>query len=174
MNLTIIQQLLAPVVMISACGLLCLALFNRLATIVARIRQFNRERLDQNLRRRGAAIAAQRAMTLLGSALERQIPRMLHRARLIHRALIGLVSCVICMLISSLGIGLAHLEPAVLSVAIGCFVLGIGCMLGGMSVALRELTISLADVELEARVLDELPPPSESERGELLERKGTA
>lgn len=41
-----IQLLVAPVVMISAAGLVCLALYNRLATIVGRIRAIHKEEID--------------------------------------------------------------------------------------------------------------------------------
>ena len=36
----------APVVLISANGLICLALYNRLAVVVGRVRSFSRERFD--------------------------------------------------------------------------------------------------------------------------------
>ena len=166
MNLSVIQQLLAPIVMISSSGLLCLALFSRLTTIVSRIRQFNRERLEHAIRQRGAEETVRRALELHSTALEKQIPRMLARARLIHKALMCLVTCVICMLVSSLTIGLAMLAPAVLPAAIGCFVLGVGCMLLGMAIALRELTVSLGEVELEAHALEGLPAPGRDEAGE--------
>ena len=35
----------APIIVISACGLLCLAFYNRLAAVVTRLRSFHRERL---------------------------------------------------------------------------------------------------------------------------------
>ena len=161
MNLAVIQQLLAPVVMISASGLLCLALFNRLSTLVARIRQFNRERLEHAIQIRGAGDTVRRTLELHDAALEQQIPRMLRRARMLHRALLCLVAGVVAMLLCSLMIGAALLVPAVLPAAIGCFVLGVISMLVGMLFALRELTISLGDVELEAHALEELPSTSE-------------
>ncbi len=163
MNLTVIQQLLAPVVMISASGLLCLALFNRLSTLVSRIRQFNRERLEHAIRIRGAGDTVRRTLELHDAALEKQIPRMLGRARILHRALMCLVSGVVAMLVCSLTIGAAMLAPAAMPAAIACFVLGVACMLVGMLFALRELTISLGDVELEAHALEELPTGREEE-----------
>ena len=41
----IISSSVVPVVIISACGLLCLAFYNRMAAIVSRLRGFQRERL---------------------------------------------------------------------------------------------------------------------------------
>lgn len=46
----IIHALVAPVVMISANGLICLALYNRLAAIVNRLRLFYREYFDTSTR----------------------------------------------------------------------------------------------------------------------------
>jgi hypothetical protein len=161
MNVSSIQQLLAPVVMISACGLLCMGLYNRLSTIIARIRQFNRERLEHAIRQRGAADTVKRMLELHDDALEKQIPGMLHRARLIHRALLCLVACVIGMLVSSLLIGVAMLVPVVLNGAIAAFVFGVTSMLVGMMFAFRELTVSLSQVQLEAAALEELPEPTD-------------
>jgi len=43
----IIPSSVVPVVIISACGLLCLAFYNRLAYIVTRLRSLQRERLAE-------------------------------------------------------------------------------------------------------------------------------
>jgi hypothetical protein len=156
-NLTVIQQILAPVVMISACGMLCLGLYNRLTAIVSRIRQFNRERLEHAIRQRDVGDTVRRTLALHSDVLERQVPRMLGRARLIHRALMCLVGSVLCMLASSLTIGGAMLLPALFPVAVGCFVCGMVGMFVGMAIALRELSVSLGEVELEAQALEDLP-----------------
>src|SRR5690606_17379431 len=41
----IISTGVGPIIVISACGLLCLAFYNRLAAVVTRMRAFHRERL---------------------------------------------------------------------------------------------------------------------------------
>lgn len=51
----IIHTLVAPVVMISAQGLICLALYNRLAAVVGRLRVFSREQFDTQTRLAGMA-----------------------------------------------------------------------------------------------------------------------
>mgnify|MGYP000923026210 CR=1 FL=1 len=43
----IISTSVVPVAIISACALLCLALYNRLASMVSRLRGFQRERLRE-------------------------------------------------------------------------------------------------------------------------------
>ena len=59
-----IQPLLAPVVLISSCGLLCLAQYNRLAGIVARARAFHQERLMLFSQLRQADCEDRAALTL--------------------------------------------------------------------------------------------------------------
>ena len=44
----IITAGVGPVIVISACGLLCLAFYNRLAAVVTRLRGFHRERLHEH------------------------------------------------------------------------------------------------------------------------------
>ena len=44
-----IQSFVAPVVMISANGLLCLAFYNRMAAVIHRTREINRERFESGL-----------------------------------------------------------------------------------------------------------------------------
>src|SRR5436853_6699264 len=43
----IVSAGVVPIIVISACGLLCLAFYNRLAAIVTRLRAFHRERLAE-------------------------------------------------------------------------------------------------------------------------------
>ena len=151
-----IQQLLAPVVLISACGLLCLALYNRLATIVARIRQFNRERVDELLRMRGAPETVRRTLERHREGLEAQVPGMLRRARLIHLALQCFAWTIAILLVSSLLIGVSMLLPPAQWVALGVFVAGVVCMLTGVGCAIAELHQSLAQVEFEHELVDRI------------------
>jgi hypothetical protein len=166
MNVSTIQQLLAPVVMISACGLLCLALYNRLATVVSRIRQFNRERLEHAIRERSAGDTVRRALELHRSTLEKQIPTMLNRARLIHNALMCIIACLICMLASSLTIGVSMLWTPAFYGAVAFFVLGLLLAFSGMVMEFRELTMSLGEVELETHALEDLPTSHSKEHPE--------
>src|SRR3954451_32322 len=43
----IISAGVGPIIVISACGLLCLAFYNRLAAVVTRLRSFHREQLHE-------------------------------------------------------------------------------------------------------------------------------
>src|SRR5580765_5643914 len=93
----IISAGVGPIIVISACGLLCLAFYNRLAAVVTRLRLFDRERLVEHealaRQRRTESpddIALVRHQELLG-ALEIQTRHVTRRARLIRRTLICLL-----------------------------------------------------------------------------------
>src|SRR5439155_5458231 len=82
-----------PIIVISACGLLCLAFYNRLAAVVTRLRSFHRERLhEQDALDRQMASAAPdetamvRHRELLGM-LDVQERHVIRRAHWIRRTL---------------------------------------------------------------------------------------
>jgi hypothetical protein len=96
----IIGQVLAPTIMISACGLMLLGLQNKYSNIIDRIRVLNEERrklrgmsLDENKRNRRDSI-------------EQQIPRLLDRARLEKNAILFMYIGVLFFVITSVFIGI--------------------------------------------------------------------
>lgn len=119
-----IQAILAPALLISACGLLLLALNNRYATVTNRIRALNDEK-----RRRLAdpdAIDREYVDTLRFESVMRQIPALMRRAAYLRRALISFWFGVSFCLVASLCLGtgfLFHLRLAGLAVTV--FMLGI-------------------------------------------------
>ncbi len=158
---SIIGLLISPVLMISACGLLCLTYYNRMAVMVGRIRAFNSERLNllekqithQENRTHGNLAASQRARS---GAVGQQVQALLYRARLIRRTLVCLVCCIICMLTSSLSLGMSLIFTWFAAAALAVFIAGIAFLLVGMVMALRELRLSLTPVALEQDFLSEL------------------
>lgn len=151
-----IQQLLAPVVMISACGLLCMAMYNRLTAIVSRIRQFNRERMEDLLRSRGAGETVRRTLQSHREGLDTQVPELLERARLIHRALMCFMGTIAFMVLCSLTIGLSMVFPPAQWAAFALFVVGLLTMLAGILVELKELRHSLRQVAFEHKLVDRI------------------
>lgn len=153
----VIAQLATPVVMISAAGLLCLGLFNRLATLVARSRAFAKERVE--LIRAianpisGPAGAALDRLRL--EALEAHTDRVLKRASYIRAALQCLLAGVLCMLGSSAAIGLSILSPRLWVFALIAFGLGLLAMASGVVLVMAELAQALRDVKFEQRILSE-------------------
>ena len=145
-----LQPLLAPVVLISACGLMIMALNARTMTSKARIRQLHLERLAI-CEKAGEAGAATMTQRLRYEGVGNQSDNLLCRLRLMRAALMCMVGCVVLMLASSIFIGLSGLvdgspfdELAVLS-----FVAGILAMLAGAVTFLLELRLSLQEINYE-------------------------
>src|SRR3954468_356943 len=89
----IITAGVGPIIVISACGLLCLAFYNRLAAVVTRLRSFHREQLSEQealTKQRRSSEPDPEAMVrhqeILG-ALEIQTRHVTHRAKLIRLTL---------------------------------------------------------------------------------------
>ncbi|MBK7404429.1 MAG: DUF2721 domain-containing protein [Phycisphaerales bacterium] len=152
-NAIVIGQLATPVVMISAAGLLCLGLFNRLATLVARSRAFANERvlLMRAIASPGPTGASLDCLRL--EALEAHSSRVLQRASLLRAALQCLLAGVLAMLASSAAIGLSLVTHAFWSGAFLAFAVGLVAMATGVVFVMKELSQSLRDVKLEDRLL---------------------
>src|SRR4051812_33787524 len=93
----IVTASVAPVVVISACALLSLAFYNRLAAIISRLRAFQRERLhEQEQIQRLTRQTPEDESTLRGRRrfaqnLQEQTARTLRRAKLIRLTLLCLL-----------------------------------------------------------------------------------
>jgi hypothetical protein len=158
----IITAGVGPIIVISACGLLSLAFYNRLAAMVTRLRAFHRERLQAH----EAIAKAQKAnppddraivlgQEILGM-LELQTRGVLRRARLIRRALICLLLTVACLAVCSLALGLSTIIPQLVYVAVGCFVVGMVFLVSAVGFALAEVARALEPVDLESRFVKEM------------------
>lgn len=139
-----ISASVVPVVIISACGLLCLAFYNRLAAIVSRLRTFQRERLHET------EPDPDRHRKLMEN-LEFQTARVMRRARLIRLTLIFLLVTIALLIGCSILLGLSALVPPVIFPAIALFVLGLLTMLAGTITAIIELKAALEPAEVESR-----------------------
>ncbi|GAB4400151.1 MAG: hypothetical protein Kow00123_07760 [Anaerolineales bacterium] len=140
-----IQTILAPAVMISACGLLLLGMQNRYGRINDRMRALARERLDL-LPKRGDPVADVRL-----DAIERQMPDLLLRVRIQRNAVYSLFAAVVVfvadafVIAASLFLATAMLNMAALAV----FLMGMVLVLAGTVLAAQEIAISARAVVLE-------------------------
>lgn len=145
-----IQLLVAPVVMISAAGLVCLALYNRLATIVGRIRAIHKEEIDALSRMSlSPAPAPSRSTRRRVVTLEEQVEHLMARARLVRAALVCLLATILSMLLCSLAIGLSLVWDDAAYVALAVFLLGVLVEATGVVLAILELRIALVAAALE-------------------------
>lgn len=140
-----IQTILAPAVMISACGLLLLGMQNRYGRINDRMRALARERLDL-LPKRGDPVADVRL-----AAIERQMPDLVLRVRIQHDAVYYLFAAVIAFVADAFIIAASLFVAAGLlnMAALGVFLAGMGLVLWAMVLAAREIAISTRAVTLE-------------------------
>ncbi len=156
-----VQSFVAPVVMISANGLLCLAFYNRLAAAAHRVREINRERFQLETRMASADGGAQEPLETAHlesrvATLDELGHRLLGRVRLLRDTLVCLLVSVLFMLACSLALGLASLIDVLNWVALGCFVLGVVAMGAGVVRAIQELAATLSPLVFEHEMLERM------------------
>lgn len=142
-----LQPLLAPVVLISASGLMIMSLNARTMASHSRIRQLHHERIEiAELAEESGQIMQTHRLRYEG--VGKQSMDLLDRLRLMRASMMCMVACVVLMLISSLSIGIAGIETDSLfdEFAIASFIAGILSMLAGATTFLAELRISLKEV----------------------------
>jgi hypothetical protein len=151
----LLQVSVTPVVLISASGLVTLALYNRLGLINGRIRNFHREKVallkelehDDTVHRR-----------LLMNMMNTQIERVMHKAWLMLLSLYCLLTAIAAFVLCSLFAALSTLwevgQTITTYTAFACFLLGLALFLGAIVFAILELTKSLRPMEEENAYLD--------------------
>jgi hypothetical protein len=149
----IIALLVAPVVMISACGLLCLAIYNRMAAVVGRARVFLKERFDAMAKLSTLELESQASpdahiLRLRIATLDTMNDHIIRRAKLLRRSLMCLLASVICMLACSLTLGLSLLIRVEI-IALVIFIVGVIVMAAGIVLAMLELRRALDPLMLE-------------------------
>ncbi len=158
----VVSSSVVPVVIISACGLLCLTFYNRLSYIISRLRGFHRERLQiqEDYARSSAAgqpdrFAIDRHRRLL-DMLELQTARVTRQARLVRLTLYCLLGTIACLTACSLATGLSVLLPAAKYPAMALFVTGMLLLLAAVVPAILDMRLALAPIELESRFVSRL------------------
>src|SRR3982751_5109848 len=156
----IISAGVGPIIVISACGLLCLAFYNRLAAVVGRLRMFHREQLHEQealarCRSHGDEMGLVRYQEMLGM-LSVQIDHVSRRATLLRRTLASLLMAIATMAGCSLMVGLATLEPRLVYLAVPLFVTGLLLVILAVSFAMLELKYAMDPVNLEGLFIKEL------------------
>jgi len=157
----IIPSSVVPVVIISACGLLCLAFYNRLAYIVTRLRSLQRERLAEykeifRLEKCHESVLRRQLARQFLDFLEGQTADILKRARYLQRCIFWLIVCIGSLVVTSLMIGLSVFFPALDVVVLSFYVLGFFALHYGLSFAVREILIALKPIETESGFVEQL------------------
>jgi hypothetical protein len=158
----VVSASVAPVVVISACGLLSLAFYNRLAAIIARVRGFQRERLHAQeeihrlSRQNPSDVESLEWRRRFLDNLGEQTDRTIRRARLVRMTLLCLLGTIGLLVLSSLFNGLTVLWPQAQFGAAVLYLAGMVLLLVGIIFAIAELLAALDVVESETELVDEL------------------
>lgn len=168
-----IQLILAPVVMVTACGLLLNGMLSHYTAINDRIRGLAKERLGLAMLTPEAdhvALARERL-----TEIDHQVPMLIGRHRLVHHAIL-LANTAVAVLISSMFvIGAAALDDSgtVGTVALFVFLAGTALLMASALCMVMEVRSSQVSVAYEAMRVVDLPVewttsgPSTSERSIL-------
>jgi hypothetical protein len=158
----IISAGVGPIIVISACGLLCLALYNRLAAVVTRLRAFHMQSMaeEQELTRQRRApnpdeMAVVRHQEVLGM-LRVQTEHVTRRARLIRSTIQCLLMSIASLALCSLCLGLSEVWPPMVYAAVVLFVGGLLLVVAAAMVAMVEMKQALDPIELEGRFVADM------------------
>ena len=139
-----------PIIVISACGLLCSTFYNRITNVVVRLRAFQRERLaEQSLMEREADAGARARRRELLEILQTQSDSLVRRIRLIRWTLFCLLFTIASMVLCSLALGLSAILPGLINIAVAFFILGLALLLGAIAFAVLDLRVAIDPVVLE-------------------------
>jgi len=147
----VIQLMLAPGLMISACGLLLLGMNNKYSLVVNRIRLLNEER------RRFLGKAVERDFTYEENvrleSISLQIDKLTLRVKLVRNAVLSYTIAVALFVITSLLIGIQYFALLNFNVLITLiFLLGMISVLAGVLYAAYETKEGYSIIQLEVKI----------------------
>ena len=140
-----------PIIVISACGLLCSTFYNRITNVIVRLRAIQRERLaeEANLQRETEPAARAKRNELLG-VLGTQTESLVRRIRVIRSILFCLLCTITSMVLCSLLLGLSMINPSLLGASVAFFILGLSLLILAMGFAMIDLLIAIQPVVMES------------------------
>ena len=148
----IIQLMLAPGLMISACGLLLLAMNNKYSLVVNRIRLLNEERRRFLIKTGGKDPSYEENVRL--ESISKQISALLVRVKLVRNAVLSYTIAIAFFVLTSLLIGLQFILSGILLTAmiVALFLLGMVSVVAGIFYAAYETKKGYDIVQLEVKI----------------------
>lgn len=148
----IIQLMLAPGLMISACGLLLLGMNNKYSLVVNRVRLLNEERRRFLIKNSGKEFGYEENIRL--ESISQQISGLLIRVKLVRNAVLAYTIAVAFFVLTSLFIGLqvASSKIELTELVITMFLLGMISVLSGIIFAAYETKKGYDIVHLEVKI----------------------
>ncbi|MGA7838697.1 MAG: DUF2721 domain-containing protein [Ignavibacteriaceae bacterium] len=148
----IIQLMLAPGLMISACGLLLLGMNNKYSLVVNRVRLLNEERRRFLIKNKGTDFGYEENIRL--ESISQQITALLIRVKLVRNAVLAYTLAVAFFVLTSLFIGLqvASAKIELTEFVITLFLLGMISVLIGIIYAGYETKKGFDIIHLEVKI----------------------
>jgi len=140
-----------PVVLISACGLITLALYNRLGAILSRLRSFHQQKLDllKSLDQGGPHDSEP-----LLAMVDSQIVKVTLKAKTVRKGLYCLLAAVVAFLFCSLFAAAAVMREDFSVVALTMHIIGLLLFVAGVCWAIGELALSISPVDEQSTYLE--------------------
>jgi len=149
-----ISLILAPAVMISSCAIFLNGIITRYESVSARMRAMHHERLEllqgwEHTTSNGVSTDGFRTHRI--HEIEVQLPRLLHRHRLLRNAVLTENAAIACFVTSMVIIALAALTNSspIATAALLIFLIGTGALLVGVIITTLELSRSQREVAYE-------------------------
>lgn len=143
-----IQAMLAPGIMISACGLLLLGMNNKYSLVVNRIRLLDEEKRRFNLMMLSKALELHEQKRL--DSISMQINLFFNRIKIIRNAVLCYSIAIAFFILTSFGIGLSQFETIDFTpIATVLFLCGMLAVVGGVLFAAREIVKGYKIVTIE-------------------------
>lgn len=150
-SVNLIQSMLAPGLMISACGLLLLGIHNKYSLVVNRIRTLEEEKRRLIAMYKKDGLDPDQKTRL--NSIQMQVERFEYRVKLVRNAVFFYTMAVAFFVLSSLSIGLQFVTDWQIfqSLALIVFLLGMTSVLVAIIYAAREVWKGYAIVKIEVK-----------------------
>ena len=147
----LIQAMLAPGIMISACGLLLLGMNNKYSTLVNRIRLLDDEKRKLNVIRLESALKDHQLIRMGSMIL--QLNKLANRVKLVRNAVLSYTIAVGFFIASCLTIGLQYIlsQSTLFYFALALFLMGMLSVFIGVIVAAMETVRGYEIVKVELK-----------------------
>ena len=142
-----------PGILISACGVVSSALYNRLGVILARIRSYHQRKIELLVGPRRHDDVDPHA--LLG-LLDAQVAAVTAKARMVQKGLYCLLAAIVAFLLCAVCAGAATVCAWVGPVALASGLGGVCLFIAGLGWAVREVACALSPLEEETAYLQAL------------------
>jgi hypothetical protein len=149
--ISLIQATIAPAVLISGCGLLCLVIQNRYGRVIDRIRIFNQEHFELGRSKSSSKYGADYEKRI--EEIKIQVGMLMKRGNYLKLSLFSLFSGILSFILTSFLLFSAYLLAVseIYPIVIATFSVGLLLIIVGVLYAVREVAISYAAVVHEIR-----------------------